>query len=210
MRKLIVVMILLLFPLGALAYNGEITKRQIRILQDWAVKIQSTEGNRGGGIIVGKNEIITCYHIVRNMDNETDVIISLNGKRIIGKITKKDKGLDLALIEVEEEFNFYVPLETLFRVGERVYVVAAPMDFEDTFLIGRIANTVKWEGQELMVIDIKILSGCSGGGVFNWEGKLIGLISGSWGFSTHGDFLGAAIPAATIKKFLEEENDRRN
>lgn len=153
--------------------------------------------NRGSGVFVGENQIITANHVVRNDD---EVKMEIDGEEIIGNVVKRYVTLDMALIEVEGKYK-YAKLRLNPKLGERVYVVSAPgAYYEDVVLFGRVAGiTEKW-----LLVDAKVIAGCSGGGVFDRRGRLLGIVKSGYGSTKMGDWLLTAIPAWQIKEFLEE------
>lgn len=152
---------------------------------------------RGSGVFIGENQIITANHVVRNDD---EVKIEIDGEETIGHVIKRYVTLDMALIEVEGKHK-YAKLRLNPKLGERVYVVSAPgAYYEDVVLFGRVAGiTEKW-----LLVDAKVIVGCSGGGVFDRRGRLLGIIKSGYGSTRMGDWLLTAIPSKTIKQFLED------
>jgi len=159
---------------------------------------------QGSGVFVAPNLIITCKHVIRNAikpkGEHKEVTVIIEKERIKGKIIKFTQGEgDLALIQVEGNYPF-VRIETQVKVGQKIITVGAPFGFEDTVTWGRVANIT----DDKIVIDAKIASGASGGGVFNNNGNLIAIIQIGWRVMYHGDWLGGAIPAKKIQEFLED------
>lgn len=152
---------------------------------------------KGSGVFIGENQIITANHVIGFID---EVKIGIDGKETIGNVVKRCVTLDIALIEVQGKHK-YAKLRLNPKLGERVYIVSAPGGhFEDVVLFGRIAGIT----EEWLVVDAKVIAGCSGGGVFDTRGRLLGIIDNGYGSTRMGDWLLMATPAKTIKEFLEE------
>lgn len=151
----------------------------------------------GSGVFIGESIIITANHVVRSADK---VKIEIDGEETIGNVVKRYVTLDMALIEVEGKHK-YAKLRLNPKLGERIYVVSAPGGYyEDIVLFGRIAGiTEKW-----LIVDAKVIAGSSGGGIFDRRGRLLGIVHNAYGSERKGDWLLFAIPARTIKEFLEE------
>lgn len=151
----------------------------------------------GSGVFIGESTIITANHVVRSVD---EVKLRIDGEEAIGTVTKRYVTLDMALIEVQGKHK-YAKLRLNPKLGERVYVVSAPGGYyEDIIMFGRIAGiTEKW-----LVVDAKVIMGSSGGGIFDRRGRLLGIVDNGYGSQRMGDWLLMAIPAKTIKEFLEE------
>jgi len=151
----------------------------------------------GSGVFIGESMIITANHVVRFTDKPA---LRIDGKKAIGSIMKRHVTLDMALIKVEGKHE-YAKLRLNPKLGERVYVISAPGGYyEDIVVFGRIAGiTEKW-----LLVDAKVIAGSSGGGVFDRRGRLLGIVRSGYGSTRMGDWLLTAIPAKTIKMFLEE------
>lgn len=150
----------------------------------------------GSGVLI-EGGIITVSHIVRY---RREIKLVNNGKEIVGKVVKIDKGMDLAFIRVEGKYK-YTKLRLNPQLGEQIYVVGAPGDIEDAITFGRVARIT----EDSLVIDARISMGSSGGGVFDRKGRLLGIVQQIWGHENWpGEYMNLAIPAKTIKEFLEE------
>lgn len=151
----------------------------------------------GSGVFIAENTILTANHVVRLADK---VKIGIDGEETIGNVVKRYVTLDMALIEVEGKHK-YAKLRLNPKLGERVYIVSAPGGhYEDVVLFGRVAAiTAKW-----LLVDAKVIAGSSGGAIFDTRGRLLGIVKSGYGSTRMGDWLLTAIPAKTIKQFLEE------
>jgi len=163
-----------------------------------------TPGAQGSGVFVASNLIITCKHVIRSAigikGEHKEVTVIIEKEKVKGKIIKFTQGKgDLALIQVEGNYPF-ARIETQVKVGQKVITVGAPFGFEDTVTWGRVANIT----DDKIIIDAKIASGASGGGVFDRNGNLIAIIQIGWRMIYHGDWLGGAIPAKKIQEFLKD------
>jgi len=166
-------------------------------LQDITVKLPT-----GTGFHIGNGKILTVAHIIKPyMEN---AIWVKNGEHgMTARLIKIDRELDLALLGVSETNypEMLFKLET--EVDDEVISVVNIGVFEDVFLRGRVAGYGYFEGKEYIVIDMKIIPGMSGSGVFS-EGKLIGIVQRMYGVLERGDFVALIIPSERIVKFLEE------
>ena len=188
MRKLLIVLALVM-GLAGLA--------RAHPLQDITVKLPI-----GTGFYIGGEKLLTVAHGIKPyMENAIWVV---NGEHeTMATLIKIDRELDLALLRVKQvdypEMLF--KLET--EIDEDIISVVNFGDFEDVFLRGRVAGYGSFKGNEYIVIDMKIIPGMSGSGVFS-EGKLIGIVRMLYGDPRMGDFVALIIPAKIIKEFLEK------
>lgn len=176
----------------------------LETLQEIAVVInKDTKRSQGSGVFITDSRIITCAHTVaRNKTLNLTVQVSLNERDLIGEIIKYDEESDLALVQVKGKYR-YAELRLSPRIGEKIYVVGAPIGYEDTITFGRIANIF----ENKLIIDARISGGSSGSGVFDKRGYLLGIVykSSFIQFSLK-DWTNLAIRANKIKEFLEDKN----
>jgi len=189
MKSLIIIMVVvLLFSVSVWAISPE----EIKTLKDYTAVV--TQQYQGSGVFISENHIITCAHLFTfGIDK---VSIKIDGVEIIGNLIKKSIDIDLALVEISGKHS-YVQLETEWEVGQEIYIISAPYGIEDTLFYGRIANFYRND----LLFDAKVMPGTSGGGIFNLDGKLLGIITAYYGEA--GDSLGIAITARTILDFLK-------
>jgi S1-C subfamily serine protease len=71
------------------------------------------------------------------------------------------------------------PLDELLRVGEGVFSVGHPYGLQYSYAAGSISTLCRWlSGPECWLqVDITIWGGSSGGGLFDVEGRLVGVAS---------------------------------
>jgi hypothetical protein len=81
------------------------------------------------------------------------------------------------------------------RVGQRVYAIGAPEGLELTLTEGLISSLRDFEGSQYIQTSAAISQGSSGGGLFDTEGRLIGITAF---FIAEGQNLNFALPAAWI------------
>jgi S1-C subfamily serine protease len=170
------------------------------------------------GVWVSLDEILTAAHCVK--DSETgkvpigDIInyvvrsdIDYDGYSYyhLGKVTVFDDAVDLVLIQVDFEkmpSHRYVSLPfELPAIGERVYGVGHPNKNYWSFAEGEVSAYRRIsEIGDVIQANLSTWYGNSGGGLFDRDGKLIGICSRklevpSMGFYVHLD---------NINKFLDE------
>ena len=182
---------------------SQIYQVDIQTLQDYTVMIQSYDGEvkQGSGVFIGPNLVITCKHVIRGRKN---IQLIVNGTQIKGEVVKDDGKLDLALLKVEGDYP-YSQLRLDPEIGEKIYVVGAPVGYEDTVTRGYIANIT----EDYLLLDARISGGCSGGGVFDTQGNLLGIVQMAKVLKIflQAEWTNFAIPARKIEEFLKEERN---
>ncbi|WP_252248238.1 trypsin-like peptidase domain-containing protein [Clostridium sp. ZBS20] len=140
-----------------------------------SVTVVYTDKGLGSGFAIDENTIITNAHVV---DSSSSVTVKLyNGKSCVGKVSKIDKKIDLALVQVEENL---IPLtfasEDNISIGKEVYAIGAPQDIPYTMTKGIVsAKNRKIRNHEYIQIDASINSGNSGGPLLDENGEVIGI-----------------------------------
>jgi len=173
----------------------------------------------GSGVSIkykGKFYVLTAGHMA---DNPTDELyLYENGKEICKlEIVKKDydgtindvSKNDLLLLQpVNKNIQprYYTELAEIEPVtGTQVYIVGNPMGIEDVISDGR---TTKYIGNFMYYLGYTYF-GNSGGGVYNYDGKLIGIVSHMYNLKPESipdapDYVvNGAVRLDTILKFME-------
>lgn len=132
----------------------------------------------GTGFVIGKNQIITNYHVVAGA---TRIEIRTSQRTIYKIISIKlgNKDADLAVLQTESENLAIRPLRitrTLPRVGEKIVVFGDPLGLSGTVTDGIVSafRTLPKMGK-LIQITAPISPGSSGSPVINMNGEVVGL-----------------------------------
>lgn len=112
-------------------------------------------------------EILTAKHCT-----SIDGSILINDKYIV-KIIQESKSHDLALVTIFEHIPNQRPViiaRENARMGQKVYHFGYPQG-KPFFSYG----DVLWIGRSDAIVKLHIIGGCSGGGIVDWDGKLVGI-----------------------------------
>lgn len=174
----------------------------------------SGESLYGGGTIVGKNgEILTVSHIVPKPDCDV-VVKTADSTQVLGaRIVKIDSVRDLALISIDRPSEHSQRLASRkLSAGETIFTVGSPSRLQGSVTKGIVSNTeVETPATPgAIVYDITVLPGSSGGGVFNEEGDLAGVIKATLGASSSGNTLAIGVRRQAIVDFLKENMPNEN
>lgn len=153
--------------------------------------------NQGGGVVVGRETVVTNCHVV---EGSAKLVVSYSGEQFYASVTHADHERDLCQLAVP---RLTAPRAALWtgrlRVGQRVYAIGAPEGLELTFTEGLISSLREFEGSQYIQTSAAISQGSSGGGLFDSEGRLIGITAF---FLQDGQNLNFAAPASWISQLV--------
>ena len=152
----------------------------------------------GMGVVTGPaHEIATAAHVVWQAESIT--ITDLKGAKARARVVCIDKAVDVALLRVAHPFQHFATIRATPAVtGERVGVVERLEPGEAAHVVSGSIGATKWtvNGVPVAVIfsGIKGEKGMSGGGLFDADGDLLGIvirIDGRFGYLS-------ALPVAEL------------
>ena len=200
-----VLLCLLTSPLAAQVKSPE------QLYQDVArsiVTIQALErdgnmANFGSGVVTAAQTVVTNCHV---LEGGVDFSVISGHTTHKGTLRAADADRDLCELQVA---TLQAPRVALFtgrlRVGQRVYAVGAPEGLELTISEGLISSIRELDGAHYIQTSAPISSGSSGGGLFDVEGRLIGLTAF---IITEGQNLNFALPASWITELAARSGSR--
>ena len=165
----------------------------------------------GSGVVVSKDGyILTNAHVVQDGKVEKIDVLLTNGKKSSAKLLWYDTTLDLAVIKTD--LTGLKPVEMgdsdKVQIGDKAIAIGNPLglDLQSTLTSGYISgkdrtitlqNGLQMDG--LMQTDAAINSGNSGGGLFDQEGKLIGINTAK----ASAEGIGFTIPINVAKSIVD-------
>ena len=162
----------------------------------------------GSGVIWTENGyIVTCNHVI---DTGNLIVVTLySGERFEASIIGRDPRTDLAVIKIEVPEDIKLKSATVRAtdavLGESVIAIGNPLGtLSNTVTDGIISClerqiTVEGQSMTLMQTNAAVNPGNSGGGLFDTNGSLIGIVNAkSSEQSVEG--IGFAIPIGTVMK----------
>ncbi len=167
------------------------------------------ETNGSGVIISADGYIITNNHVVEGAE-EINVILR-NGDEYTAELVGTDSKTDIAIIKIDATDLSYAKIGNSDNalVGDFVMAIGNPLGkLGGTVTYGYISAlereiTIEGKNMNLMQVDAAVNPGNSGGGLFNANGELIGIVSAkSTGYDVEG--LGFAIPINDISDVIND------
>ncbi len=172
-----------------------------------------TSSGAGSGVIFDPNGyIVTNYHVVG--ENTKTISVELyDGSVYDGTYIYGDEYVDLAVIKIEKTDCVAARIgdSSKMALGQMVVAIGNPLGYGLTVTPGVISAlqrsvTVENTTMTLMQTSAAINSGNSGGGLFNLNGELIGIVNAKVG-GTSVEGMGFAIPSTTVVKSLNDLKD---
>lgn len=167
-----------------------------------------TSQSAGSGVIISDDGyIITNHHVVEDADSYT--ITTYDGTTYDAVLIGSDEKSDIAVLKVDAHDLIPATLadSSQVQVGDTAIVIGNPLGtLGGTVTDGIISATsrtitVNDQAMELLQTNAQINSGNSGGGLFDGNGNLIGIVnakdSGTTSSGTTIEGLGFAIPINT-------------
>ncbi len=170
----------------------------------------STGTAAGSGVIISEDGyIVTNYHVVEGARSVT--VISALGKSYPATVYGYDEDNDLAVVKINETglTPAVIADSGTLRVGDSIIAIGNPLgNLGGTVtegIISALDREITVEGKKMTVLQVSaaINHGNSGGGLFNTEGQLVGIVNAkSVGEDVEG--LGFAIPSALVKQCIAD------
>lgn len=186
-----------------------ITTEQMSGSQTWFGGYYVQSGAGSGVIISQDGYILTCAHVV---SGATSVKVQLdNGDTYDATIVGSDSTSDIAVIKIEATglTPAVIGDSDALAVGETVVAVGNPLGTLSNSVTDGIISalnrevTVEDNDMTLLQTDASISPGNSGGGLFNANGELIGIVNAKSSYS-EAEGIGFAIPINTAMEIAQE------
>ena len=190
-----------------------ITTEQVVYSQwSWYGQNQVESGAGSGVIISSDGYILTCAHVV---DGASTITVTIGDKDYTATLVGEDTTSDIAVIKIDADG---LPPATggnsdSLKVGQSVMAVGNPLgELGGTVTGGMISalnRSVTIQGSSsvntmsLIQMDASVSPGNSGGGLFNMNGELVGIVNAK-SSSSDAEGLGFAIPINDAIKVAQE------
>ena len=190
-----------------------ITTEQVVYSQwSWYGQNQVESGAGSGVIISSDGYILTCAHVV---DGASTITVTIGDKDYTATLVGEDTTSDIAVIKIDADglTPATVGNSDSLKVGQSVMAVGNPLgELGGTVTGGMISalnRSVTIQGSSsvntmsLIQMDASVSPGNSGGGLFNMNGELIGIVNAK-SSSSDAEGLGFAIPVNDAVKVAQE------
>ena len=182
----------------------------IEIVEKSVVKINCYGESRklvaiGSGFIAFKNNVvITNYHVIEE-SFRVEAIDNQGKTYDIESVIAYDSEKDVAILKVSENIDVQ-PLsicdDSNIKKGEKVIAIGSPIGIQNSVSAGIYSGSILNGEIEMIQFTAPISPGSSGGPLFNNNGEVIGITTGSY---ESGQNINVAIPSSV---FLQVYNNR--
>ena len=190
-----------------------ITTEQVVYSQwSWYGQNQVESGAGSGVIISSDGYILTCAHVV---DGASTITVTIGDKDYTATLVGEDTTSDISVIKIDADglTPATVGNSDSLKVGQSVMAVGNPLgELGGTVTGGMISalnRSVTIQGSSsvntmsLIQMDASVSPGNSGGGLFNMNGELVGIVNAK-SSSSDAEGLGFAIPINDAIKVAQE------
>ena len=190
-----------------------ITTEQVVYSQwSWYGQNQVESGAGSGVIISSDGYILTCAHVV---DGASTITVTIGDKDYTATLVGEDTTSDIAVIKIDADglTPATVGNSDSLKVGQSVMAVGNPLgELGGTVTSGivsalnrsvTIQGTSSTNTMSLIQMDASVSPGNSGGGLFNMNGELVGIVNAK-SSSSDAEGLGFAIPINDAIKVAQE------
>ncbi len=154
---------------------------------------------RGSGVFVGQDLFVTNCHVIAR----GKVFLAGHGqKRLPARLVAYDADRDLCALEAQglDVAPACIGDAGSVRVGQRVYAVGTPEGFVLTFSEGLVSGLRDAAAGRYIQTTAPVSEGSSGGGLFDSEGRLIGITAFVFSAGQNLNFAAPANWAADLAK----------
>ena len=189
-------LVLAAWPCAALEADEVFDRASPSVWGVLTVDQKSAPMSRGSAVVIAPGRLITNCHVV---DKAKAVWVRRENVMYGAEVELRDGARDLCQLKVA---NFSAPAVTIapldaVRVGGKAYAIGNPRGLENTLSDGLVSGVRRGKdgGVEAIQTSAPISPGSSGGGLFDAQGRLVGITTFSLRDSQSLNF---AVPAVWI------------
>ncbi len=190
---------LMLLPLQSLAMTAQ-EVYQVVAPSVWGVSTfdeSSRVIGRGSAVVIATGQLVTNCHVLAKAKA---VIVRKENVGYGAKLLHADVQRDLCILKVDNFSASSVEMATLAqtKIGSKAYAIGNPRGYEQTISEGLVSGLRRNNKDEIESIQTSapISPGSSGGGLFDDQGRLIGVTTS--GVMENAQNLNFAVPAEWI------------
>ena len=169
--------------------------------QAWrSIVVIRTEDGQGSGVIIRPNIIATNCHVI---DGGGEITIYKHDNRrastdtlFSATVRRRDDENDFCLLDADGLWGIPAAVRKYdsLKIGENVYALGSPKGLDLSLFTGIISQLRRGESARYIQTNAAISPGSSGGGLFDAEGNLIGILTSKIADESV-EGIGFAVPA---------------
>ncbi|MDQ3059379.1 MAG: serine protease [Pseudomonadota bacterium] len=170
------------------------------------VALGNKTSSQGSGVIIATNVVATNCHVIQGAST---IAVMSGTQKTIARTIYTDSKRDVCLLSVGIAGGLPATLSSAsdLRVGQRVYAIGAPRGLNLSLSEGIVSSLRGDDTAKLVQTTAQISPGSSGGGLFDDQGRLVGLTT----FKIHnGEGLNFALPSEWLAEALTAINKRNS
>lgn len=194
-------------PVEATPSQSSLTDAVARV-SPTVVEVQTDVGSQGSGVILSPSGlVVTNHHVINGASSVT--LVTAGGLRVPATIVNDDQRQDLAILKPQGEVGRGAELadepDAGLRQGDQVFAIGSPFGLQNTVTAGIVSAVGRTndEGVPMIQIDAPINPGNSGGGLFDLQGRLVGIPTSIFGPISGNVGIGFAVPASRVRAMVE-------
>lgn len=153
----------------------------------------SGESRTGSGVAVAQGKVVTNYHVVRGARK---IFIKQGAQSSEAVLESSDESHDLALLRNWDLKAPAVNFGAQVAIGQSVFAIGSPRGLELSLSEGLVSSLRNTADGALIQTTAAISPGSSGGGLFDEQGRLVGLTTAQ---ILNGQNLNFAIPVEWLR-----------
>lgn len=176
------------------------TKPAAAPLPSAIVKVLVGQGH-GSGVHIGGGYVLTAAHVTQGKEVKLRLT---DGSEIAAEVLWENKAHDVALLRTEAKLRKANLVCRTAEYGEKLRALGNPLGLEFITTEGRVAGAPRELGpwRVVLPVDMTIIMGMSGGGIFDQGGNVVGIavgvMIGNLGMIPSLTGLGAIVPSSAI------------
>ena len=168
------------------------------------VEVKTDVGLGSGVIVEPQGLIITNFHVIRGATRVE--VKNASGTSMTAEVIRTNELQDLAVLRPAGDIGPGVQLVDDAagppEIGAPVFAIGSPFGFQNTVTAGIVSAFRDDNGRPVIQFDAPVNPGNSGGGLFNLEGRLIGIPTSIQSPIPGNVGLGFAVPASRVRQML--------
>lgn len=128
----------------------------------------------GSSVAITPDTLATNCHVALIGDKH---LLKINSTFMSTTLLYKDEKEDLCMLRINQKILKPVTLRgaNTVQIGEEVFAIGSPKGYEHTISRGIISNKIKYQISSILQTDAALSPGSSGGGLFDTNGRLVGI-----------------------------------